>query len=63
MEKTLDDYREILAGWEQDLEADERRYTNLLADLGSAYECVVIARAHVAKLKAQIDEMERLVSA
>jgi hypothetical protein len=59
-EKELSDYREILAGWEEDVAADEEQLREAIKAVVRAESRLEQDRAYVDKLRGQIKEIERL---
>ena len=59
-DKTLSDYREILEGWENDVQEASARMSAIIDELIAARSELVTATQHADKLRGMIAEMERL---
>ena len=59
MPNMLSDYREMLAGAEEDLRRANDRYTELIAEIGTQSETVILGRARVERLKKHIAAIEQ----
>ena len=60
--KTIQDYREIAAGWEEDVRASEVTVGGCIEELSLAWAELQSNREHLAKIRALLAEMERLES-
>ena len=60
MDQAIESWKETLAGFEEDLAASERRYTQALADVGNAWERLESDRATVAELRARVMNMDQV---
>jgi hypothetical protein len=60
MSQSLQDYKEIAQGWEDDVRGSEEKLAVAIADLNLAHKELIFNREHLAKIRSLIAEMERL---